>query len=135
MYITLINVKEGKEYPIEGITYQYLYSVFFLLEYEFDLYLEVNKPVSFSGRMLDLLYDRLKEQMHVLINTLYKEPSNKTMSKHPGWFIKFEFDGRKFTVDYTTYAPGKLMYTLNGRLDFINSIRLSGGELIAVAKK
>lgn len=134
MYIMLMNVKDGKEYPIEGIAYQYLYSVFFLLDYEFDLCLEVNKPVSFSGSMLDLLYDRLKEQMRILINTLYKEPSNKTMSKHPGWFIKFEFDNRKFIVDYTTYAPGKLMYVLNSRLDFINSIRLSGKELIVVAK-
>ena len=130
-----MNAKDGKEHPIEGIAYQYVYSVFFLLEYEFDLYLEVDKPVSFSGSLLDLLYDRLKEQMDVLINTLYKEPSSKAMSKHPGWFMKFEFDGRKFTVDYTTYAPGKLMYVLNNRLDFINSIRLSEGELIAVAKK
>ncbi|SEW51870.1 hypothetical protein [Chitinophaga arvensicola] len=135
MYITLLDVKNEKEYPIEGITYQYLYSVFFLLEYEFDLYLEIDKPVSFSGRMLDLLYDRIKEQMCVLINTLYKEPSNKLMSKHPGWFIKFQFDDKKFIVDYTTYAPGKLMYILSSRLDFINSIRMSGEELVIIAKK
>lgn len=135
MYITLINTKNREEYPIDGITYQYLYPVFFLLEYELDLFLEIDKPILFSGKMLDLLYDQIKAQMHVLIDRLYKEPSNKDMSKHPGWFVKIQFDDKKYFVDYTTYAPGKLMYIVSSRLDFINLIRMSGGELEVIVRK
>lgn len=132
MYIRLINAQTREEHPIDGIVYQYLYPAFFLLQYELDLFFEIDKPVLFSGKMLDLLYGEISDQMVVLINKLYKEPSNKIMSKRPGWFIKFQFDGKKYIVDYTTYTPGKLMYIISSRLDFINLIRASRGELEVV---
>lgn len=135
MYILLINSITKDEHPIDGITYQFLYPVFFIFSHEYDLFTEIDRPISLSGNKLDLLYQRIKEQLYVLINTLYSEPSNRSMSKKPGLYTKVYFDDKKYIVDYTTYAPGRLIYVINNRLNFINSVRERAGEVLLVYKR
>lgn len=134
-YAYYINSINKEEHPVDGITYQFLYPVFFIFGYEFNLLFEIDRPISLSGNKLDLLYQRMKEQMYVLINTLYTEPSNRSMSKNPGLYTSVYFDDKKYIVDYTTYAPGRLIYVINNRLNFINSVREVAGEVLLVYKR
>lgn len=122
MSILFKNVNNGKETLIQGASYKYLYPVFFVLNYQFNLDIEDNKPILFSDKILHVLHERISDQLSFLLETCYQEPDQIEMQQRPSWYEKFVYNGKAYTVNYTTSGVGNLLFTINSRLKFIREI-------------
>jgi hypothetical protein len=122
MSIIFKDVSNGKETLIDEVSYKYLYPVFYVLNYQFNLEIENNKPIFLSDNMLLILYERISDQLSFLLETCYQDPIQSEIKKRPSWYEKFVYMEKTYEVNYTTSGIGRLLFTINSRLIFIKRI-------------
>jgi hypothetical protein len=129
MSIVFKNVSNGKETLIDGISYKYLYPVFFVLNYQFNLEMDNNRPIFLSDHVLNVLHERISDQLSFLLETCYLHPSQSEIQQRPSWYETFVYMGKTYTVNYTTSGVGHLLFAINSRLKFIKDIINSKSSL------
>jgi hypothetical protein len=111
--------------------YSYLYR--FCKKENIDLF---NGDVLFEGEMLISLKGLFDTALKEIISDTYTPPNEKEMSKHSTRFERFIYNGRKYTVNYTSSISGRLIYLLFIRTQFISEeIENEKGGIIISAKK
>lgn len=125
-----IKLKSKMEsWELEEIEVMFLYSYLFRFSKKNKIEILKNSKIDLSGELLLDLKKDLTLALKELIIDCYDQPDLTKLQKHPTRFERFIFEGKKFTVDYTTSTLGRLIYTLYLRINFVNQIIENNGTL------
>lgn len=109
-----------EEYELDEIEVKYLFPYLFRFDNNTGMTLLEDGVTKLTGDNLIEFKGYLSGALSELLLDCYEEPPVKRRQKHSTFFEKFMFDGKKYIVDYTTSAIGRLMYTLFLRIVFVD---------------
>ena len=111
---------KSASWVLESTEVNYLYSYFLKFGCKKEIII-FNKKNKIHGALLNDLKILFEEALRDLIENCYIEPSLRSRQKHPTRFQKFEFENKKYVVNYVLSPIGRLIFLLFSRIQMIKN--------------
>lgn len=119
-----------KEILIDEMCSSYLFSYLFLFIMKNGLNSDDSLNIFVCNEFVLDLEGVVSSALRDLLQCYYDEPSLKEQQKYPTRFQRILLDGKKYKVNYRMSENGRLAYTINCIINFIDDARLKDIEIM-----